>query len=127
VVLTAKPLFWVGSSLHDLRRFPKEVREGAGFALYLAQMGDKHFLVKPLKGFRSAGILEVISDFDGNAYRTIYTVRFRDAVYVLHVFQKKSKKGIQTPKKEIDLIRERLRQAEEHYTEWSERHDEQNT
>lgn len=108
-----KPVEWIGSSLKDLRAFPEDVRETIGFALYLAQTGDKHVSAKPLKGFTGAGVLEVVEDFDGDTFRAVYTVRFLSAVYVLHVFQKKSKTGIKTPKSEIDLVRQRLRVAEE--------------
>ena len=91
---------------------PDEVQQVFGFALYQAQIGLLHPDAKPLKGFGSAGVLEIVEDWRGDAYRAVYTVRFADAVYVLHCFQKKSKRGIGTPKKEMDLIRERLRQAE---------------
>lgn len=108
-----KPVEWIGSSLKDLRAFPEVVRETVGFALYLAQIGDKHVAAKPLKGFTGAGVLEVVEDFDGDTFRAVYTVRFASAVCVLHVFQKKSKTGIKTPKSEIDLVRRRLKVAEE--------------
>ena len=99
---------WVASSLKDLREFPEGVRQVMGFALYLAQAGDKHPFAKPLKGFRGAGVLEMVDVHDGNTYRTVYTVHFPDAVYVLHAFQKKSKRGVATPKHDIDLIKTRL-------------------
>ena len=90
-----------------------------GYALYLAQCGDKHLDAKPLRGFGGgAGVLEVVADHDGDTYRAVYTVRFADAVYVLHAFQKKSKRGIATPKREIERIRQRLQQAQEHYQQW---------
>lgn len=82
-----------------------------GYALYLAQLGDKHDHAKPLKGFGGAGVLEVVEDHDGKAYRAVYTVRFATVVYVLHAFQKKSKKGVATPKSEIELIKKRLEAA----------------
>lgn len=113
-----KPLFWIGSSLDDLREFPEEVKRVMGFALWRAQEGRKHVNAKPLKGFGSAGVLEVVEDDHGGAYRAVYTVKFAGAVYVLHAFQKKSTKGIATPKREIDLIIERLKRAEEHYSDW---------
>lgn len=116
---TIKPLFWVGNSRKGVKRFPVEVRRTVGFAFWLAQNGDKHNDAKPLKGFGGTGVMEVVEDHDGNTYRAVYTVKFAGAVYVLHAFQKKSKKGIQTPAHEIDLIRERLRRAEDHYAEWS--------
>ena len=82
-----------------------------GFALYEAQMGGKHVAAKPLRGFKGAGVLEVADDFDGDTFRAVYTVRFSDTVYVLHAFEKKSKKGISTPKREMDLIQDRLKLA----------------
>ena len=82
-----------------------------GFALFQAQCGGKHLQARPLKGFAGAGVLEIIEDFDGNAFRMVYTVRFADAVYVLHAFQKRSKRGIKTPKREMDVVRARLRMA----------------
>ena len=107
-----KPLYWVGSSKKDIKLMPDEVQDIFGYALYLAQIGKKHEDAKPLKGFGSANVLEVIEDWQGDSYRAVYTVRFTTAVFVLHVFQKKAKKGIETPKHEIDLIRERLKAAE---------------
>lgn len=91
---------------------PDEVQQAFGFALFHAQMGSIHPDAKPLKGFGGAGVLEVVEDWRGDTYRAVYTVRFASAVYVLHCFQKKSTHGIQTPKREIDLIRERLKEAE---------------
>lgn len=110
-----KPVEWIGSSRGDLRRFPPEARRVMGQAIDDAQWGGEHPAAKALKGFGGRGVIEIVDDFDGNAYRTVYTVKFPDAVYVLHAFQKKSKKGIATPKREVDLIRERLKRAEEHY------------
>ena len=91
---------------------PDEVQQAFGFALYYAQIGLLHPDAKPLKGIGSAGILEIVEDWQGDAYRAVYTVRYPDAVYVLHCFQKKSKHGAETPKPEMDLIRARLREAE---------------
>jgi phage-related protein len=113
-----KPLLWVGSSKKDLRDFPQEARRTMGFALFQAQAGGKHVDAKPLKGFGGAGVLEVVADDQGSAFRAAYSVKFAGAVYVLHAFQKKSKKGVKTPKAELDLIRRRLKSAEEHYEEW---------
>jgi phage-related protein len=93
---------------------PDAVQQVFGFALYNAQVGLIHPAAKPLKGFGSAGILEVVEDWRGNAYRAVYTVRFAGAVYVLHCFQKKAKHGIGTPKLDLDLIRERLKEAAMH-------------
>jgi phage-related protein len=107
----AKPLYWVGSSKRDLMALPETVVDVFGYALYLAQIGRKHEQAKPLKGFGSAGVLEIVEDWAGNTYRAVYTVRFADSVFVLHAFQKKSKQGAATPKRELDLIRERLKVA----------------
>ena len=110
-----KPLEWVGTSKDDLDAFPGPARREAGYALYLAQIGMKAVRAKPLAGFGGAGVLEVVANHDGNAYRAVYTVKFAKAVFVLHAFQKKSKKGIATPKAEIDLIKRRLKVAAEEY------------
>ena len=109
----SKGIIWVSSSLEDLKRFPEPVQKVMGFALFQAQCGGKHLQAKPLKGFGGAGVLEIIEDFDGNAFRTMYTVRFADAVYVLHAFQKRSKRGIETPKRDMDVVRSRLQMARE--------------
>jgi len=108
-----KPIVWMRSSKQDLKAFPKEVRSQIGYALAVAQEGGKHPDAKPLKGFGGAGVLEVIEDFDGDTYRAVYTVRFEEAVYVLHAFQKKSSSGIATPQREITFVKERLKRAEE--------------
>lgn len=108
-----KNLRWVGRSLEDLRRFPAGARRNIGYALQFAQAGTKHPSAKPMRGFGGAGVLEIVEDHHGDTYRTVYTVRFAEAVYVLHAFQKKSKSGVATPKKEIDLIHNRLRLAED--------------
>ena len=107
-----KPLYWVGSSRKDIALLPEDVQDIFGYALYLAQIGQKHEDARPLKGFGSAGVLEIVEDWHGDTYRAVYTVRFAAAVFVLHVFQKKSRKGIETPKHELALIRERLKAAE---------------
>lgn len=104
-VLNPKPLHFVGDSDRNLRSFPKEVRDVMGQALWAAQLGKKHPDAKPLKGFTGAGVLEVISDYDTDTYRGVYTVRLAGVVYVLHTFQKKSKRGIQTTRQDIGLIR----------------------
>jgi len=112
-----KVVRWVGSSQKDLRSFPPEVRRDVGHALYAAQKGEIDPAAKPLKGFGGHSVMEIVAPFDGNTWRAVYTVRFRDTVYVLHAFQKKSKSGIATPKAEIDLIRQRLAAAVRHYKE----------
>ena len=107
-----KPLAWLGSSKKDLMALPMEVRKFFGHALDFAQHGEQHSAAKVLKGFGGAGVLEVVENDQGGTYRAVYTVKFREAVFVLHVFQKKSKSGIATPKPELDIIRERLKVAE---------------
>jgi phage-related protein len=115
-----KPVFWVGPSRKDVRKFPKGVKQTIGQALFDAQTGGKHPDAKPLKGFGGAGVLEVVEEDDGNTYRAVYTVKFGRVVYVLHAFQKKSKSGIKTPAHEIAKVKARLKEAEKHYAEWSE-------
>jgi phage-related protein len=107
-----KPLEWVGSSHKDLLALPADVRRSFGFALSLAQAGDQHDAVKVLKGFGGAGVLEVVESNAGGTYRAVYTVKFAEALFVLHCFQKKSKSGIATPKEEMDIVRARLKVAE---------------
>jgi phage-related protein len=106
-------------SKEDLTDFPGEVRRRVGGALWEAQIGRKAPYAKPLKGFGDAGVLEIVDDFDGDTFRAVYTVRFAAAVYVLHAFQKKAKRGIATPKAELDMIDQRLRRAREDYDQWS--------
>ena len=115
-----KPLFWIGRSYEDVQDFPKEARRTVGFALGLAQRGGKFIDAKPLNGFGGAGTLEIVEDFHGDGYRCVYSVKFAGAVYALHAFQKKSKTGIKTQKQDIELIRDRLKRAEEHYRKWIE-------
>ena len=110
-----KNLLWVGSSKKDLKAFPAEVRSTMGFALYQAQLGHKPSSAKPLAGFSGASVLEIVDDFQTDTYRTVFTVKFNDLIYVLHAFQKKSKRGISTPKADLDLIKRRLKLAEEDY------------
>jgi len=107
-----KPLIWIGSSKKDLMALPSNVRKFFGHALDFAQHGDRHDAAKLLKGFGGAGILEVVEDDAGGAYRAVYTVKFKEAVFVLHCFQKKSKRGIATPKEDMKIIRARLKVAE---------------
>jgi phage-related protein len=115
--LPKRPLHWVGSSKDDFCSFLEEAMKQMGFALYVAQTGEKHLSAKTLKGFGGAGVLEVVEDYEGNTYRAVYTARFSNAVYVLHAFQKKSKHGIKTPRQEIELIKARLKLAEQDYLE----------
>jgi len=109
---TEKPLKWIASSYKDLMALPVKVRKRFGYALSLAQMGESDLDAKPLKGFGGAGVLEVVENNEGGTYRAVYTVRFEEAVFVLHCFQKKSKKGIATPKADMDVIHARLKIAE---------------
>lgn len=109
-----KPLLWVGSSKKDLLVMPADVVDTFGFALYQAQAGKKHAQAKPLKGFGGASVLEMVEDHMGDTYRAVYTVKISNSVYVLHCFQKKSKQGIETPKQDMELIRERLKAAQVH-------------
>jgi phage-related protein len=108
-----KPLAWVGSAKRDLLALPEEVIDAFGYALYVAPTGKKHERAKALPGFGSAGILEIVEDWRANTYRAVYTVRFSAAVFVLHVFRKKAKHGIATPRQDMELIRERLKIAEQ--------------
>lgn len=110
-----KRCYFVGPTKKILSAMPAEVKTAVGNSLYLAQTGKEAGNVKALKGFGGRGVLEVVEDFDGNTYRAIYTVRYSTGVYVLHVFQKKSKSGVATPKHEIELIKSRLMTAEAHY------------
>ena len=114
-----KPAKWIGSSLEDLRELSDEVRTEFGFAIFEAQCGGKHIHAKPMKGL-GGGILEVVENHEGDTFRAVYTVRYEEAVYVLHVFQKKSRKGIETPRHDVELIRRRLeiaRQSHEAFVE----------
>jgi phage-related protein len=109
----AKPVRWIAGSQNDLRSFPEPVKNAVGYALWLAQLGEKHESAKALKGFGDAGVLEVIEDYERATYRAVYTVRFADAVYVLHCFQKKSTRGIKTAQRDLAVIERRLRLARE--------------
>lgn len=107
----------MGSSKRDLKAFPRPVQRHVGQALYAAQCGEEYPTAKALKGFGGRSVLEIVADDKGDSYRTVYTIQFHDAIYVLHAFQKKSKKGIATPQKEIELIRQRLAAAERDHRE----------
>jgi phage-related protein len=111
--VSLKPVRWIGSSLKDLRELPGIVQDQMGYALYVAQCGGKHRDAKTLNGFGGAGVVEVVTDFRSDTFRAVYTVRYAEAVYVLHVFQKKSKSGRETPHRDIELVRRRLREAAE--------------
>lgn len=111
--LPLRPVIWVGTSRKDLRAFPEPVQDHMGYALYVAQRGGKHRGTKALAGFGGAGVVEVVKDFRGDTFRAVYTLRYADAVYVLHAFQKKSKTGRETPRRDIEMVRQRLREAEQ--------------
>ena|SRR5438876_3969459 len=111
-----RPLLWVGSSKRDYRAFPPRVQDQFGFALFLAQTGQHPPRVRLLKGFGS-GVVELVGSFESDAYRAVYTVRFREVVYVLHAFKKKAKHGIKTPMSDLELVRRRLRDAEQDYAQ----------
>ena len=109
-----KILAFIGSSQKDIQDFPEDVKDDVGYALFQVQLGETPVCTKPLKGLGS-GVLEIIEDFRGDTYRAVYTVKFDEVVYVLHCFQKKSKHGIETPPRDLDLIKQRLKRAEEDY------------
>lgn len=118
---TPRPLIWVGDSHEQVRNFPDAVKSDVGVALFQAQLGGKHALSKPLRGI-APGVLEVVSDYKGDTFRAVYTVRLAGRVYVLHAFQKKSKSGIATPQLEINLIKQRLKRAIEMHEAWEKQH-----
>ena len=107
-----KPLTFIGSSKKDLMALPLDVRKFFGHALDFAQRGDKHDAAKVLKGFGGPGALELVESDQGGTYRAVYKVKFAEAVFVLHCFNKKSKRGVETPQEDMDIIRARLRIAE---------------
>jgi phage-related protein len=111
--LPLKPVIWVGTSLEDLREFPAPVQDHMGYALYIAQRGGKHQDAKVLRGFGGAGVLEVIKDHRGDTFRAVYTVKYARTVFVLHAFEKKSKSGRETPRRDMELLQQRLREAEQ--------------
>lgn len=116
-LLHGREILYIGSSLKDLRKMPQEVQDIFALGFVLAADGKKHMSAKLLKGFGGGSVLEIVEDHRSGTYRAVYTVRFKKAVYVLHVFQKKSKKRIATPKEEIDLVQQRLKRAEIDYQE----------
>jgi phage-related protein len=112
-----RTLFYVGSSERDLSDFPQEVKDSCTLGLIVALKGQKYYKAKPLRGFGGNSVLEIVEDHRSGTYRAVYTVKFKKAVYVLHAFQKKSKKKIETPKQDIELIKKRLKRAEAEYKE----------
>lgn len=117
-IMQIKPIIWVASTKSDLISLPDEVQDEIGHALYQAQKGEKSNKAKPFKGFGSAAVLEIVESDSGGTYRAVYTVKFKEAIAVLHVFQKKSKQGIATPKQDVDLIKSRFKLAEQKYEAW---------
>jgi phage-related protein len=111
-MMLERPIIWVGSSRRDLRAFPRDVRRDIGQSLYAAQQGEADPSAKPLKGFSGGSVMEIVAGDRGGTWRAVYTVRFAEAVYVLHAFQKKSKRGIATPNRDMNLIRQRMAEAE---------------
>lgn len=115
---TVKPLLWISSSKKDLMEMPEDVITDFGYGLFQAQIGKHPDIAKTLSGFGGAAVIELVQDCKGDTFRAVYTVKFSDAIVVLHAFQKKSKKGKETPKQDMELIRTRLKLAEEFYKEW---------
>ena len=113
--MNSKTIIYLGSTKKDLLKLPGEVKETFAFGLHIASLGDKHPDTKALKGFGGRNVIEIIEDYKGDTYRAIYTVRFKNAIYVLHIFKKKSTKGITTPKKDRELLVQRLKDATAHY------------
>ncbi len=116
-----KPLLWASSSKKDLMAMPEDVITNFGYGLYQAQMGKHPEIAKTLAGFGGASVIELVQDYKGGTFRAVYTVKFSDAIVVLHAFQKKSKSGIKTPKQDMELIHSRLKLAEEIYKEWKQK------
>ena len=110
--ITIRTVRWVGDSRERLQEFPAQVRKDIGHALYLVQTGQTPPSAKPMRGMES-GVFEIVDDYDTDTYRAVYTVKVGSSLYILHAFMKKSKRGIRTPKRELDLIRRRLRRARE--------------
>jgi phage-related protein len=110
-----KPLYWIASSLKDLKAMPVPLQKAFGTALRSVQLGGMPRTAKPLRGFGGAGVLELAEDYDRGTYRAVYTVNLPGVVYVLHVFQKKSRRGIATPRQDMDLVRHRYQLAQNHY------------
>lgn len=128
-IMAIKPIIWIASTKSDLISLPDEVQDEIGHALYQAQKGEKSDRAKPFKGFGNAAVLEIVENNIGGTYRAVYTVKFKEVIAVLHVFQKKSKQGIATPKPDVDLIKNRFKQAEQAYEAWllnKENHESQN-
>ncbi|OJU80332.1 MAG: addiction module toxin RelE [Chlamydia sp. 32-24] len=113
-----KPIIWVASTKKDLISLPDDVQDEIGHALYQAQKGEKSDKAKAFKGFGNGSVLEIVESDSGGTYRAVYTVKFKEAIAILHVFQKKSKQGIATSKQDVELIKSRFKLAEQKYEEW---------
>jgi phage-related protein len=113
VAAPLKPVFWIGNTKAELSPLAEDVRDEVGQALFEAQRGGRHASAKPLSGYGDAGVLEIVSDYRGDTFRAVYTVRWPAGIYVLHVFQKKSKTGIRTPKADLALIDSRLQRLKQ--------------
>jgi phage-related protein len=105
-----KPVVWLGDSLKQVKSFPEEVRRHIGVALYDAQRGEKPPSAKPFKGVGS-GVFEIVTRFDSDTWRTVYAAQIGKRIYILHAFQKKSPKGIKTPRRDEELIKQRYKLA----------------
>jgi phage-related protein len=116
-----KSVVWVGASRRDIQAMPAQIKRRFGVALDDAQQGETSQSAKPLHGFSGANVIEVVEDFDSDTYRAVYTVRFQEAIYVLHIFQKKSRQGSRTDMRDLNLIRSRLQQAKEMHLEYVEK------
>ncbi len=114
--VSTRDVYWIGQSKDDLKGFPEDVQRAMGYALWAAQNDERHPDAARMTG-ELRGVMEVRANFDGETYRTMYTLKLEDSVYVLHAFQKRAKKGRATPKHELDLVRQRLRQARQHHQE----------
>ena len=121
-----KPLLWVSSSKKHLMEMPEYIVTVFGDGLYQAQIGKYPDTAKTLSGFGGASVIELVQDYKGDTFRAVYTVKFSVAIVVLHAFQKKSKKGIETPKHDKELIRSRLKLADEIYKEWKRKEEKSN-
>ena len=107
--MAERPVHWLGSSYNDLKMMPENVQDSFGYALHLAQQGKRHCRAKPFKVRGESGVVELVEDYDGDTYRAIYTVKYADAVYVLHCFQKKSTTGIKTSVQDVNIVISRLK------------------
>ena len=127
ILVIHKAVFWVGSARRDLRGFSRDVRRVMGYALYRAELDQTHPKAKPLRHLVDGSVTEIVENDASGTYRVVYTVEFKEALYVLHAFQKKSKRGISTPRHELDTVRRRHLFAQQHYAKWRKEQDEKHT